>query len=56
MSVCVCLLTGSAGKLFNLCDDYADNAKKKAHIWPLQNAALILCPVNKMSIVFMFVV
>ena len=32
-------------KLFNLCDDYADSTKKKVHIWPLQNAALVLCPV-----------
>lgn len=37
---------GSAEKLFNLCDEYADSTKKKVHIWPLQNAALILCPVS----------
>ena len=40
------LFAGSAAKLFSLCDDYADNARKKAQIWPLQNAALILCPVS----------
>ena len=41
---------GSAEKLFNLCDDYADSTKKRVHIWPLQNAALILCPVSKVSL------
>ena len=39
-------VSGSAEKLFNLCDEYADSTKKKVHIWPLQNAALILCPVR----------
>lgn len=43
--VLVCV-TGSAEKLFNLCDEYADNQRKKIQVWPLQNTLLILCPVS----------
>ena len=38
---------GSAEKLFNMCDEYADGQKKKSQVWPLQNALLILCPVSE---------
>lgn len=38
---------GSAEKLFNMCDEYADSQKKKSQVWPLQNTLLILCPVSE---------
>jgi len=39
-------LARSAEKLFNLCDEYADNQRRKVQVWPLQNTLLILCPVS----------
>ena len=40
------MLTGSAEKLFTMCDEYADNQRRKSQVWPLQNTLLILCPVS----------
>lgn len=28
-----------------MCDEYADNQRKKSQVWPLQSTLLILCPV-----------
>lgn len=33
-----------AEKLFDLVDSFADSAKRKAAVWPLQIILLILCP------------
>ncbi len=48
----ICIIAdcaGSADKLFTLCDEYADNLRRKIQIWPLQNTILILCPVSHIS-------
>jgi neurofibromin 1 len=37
-------LPRSAEKLFMMCDEYADNQRRKSQVWPLQNTLLILCP------------
>ena len=29
-----------------MCDEYADNQRRKSQVWPLQNTLLILCPVS----------
>lgn len=44
--VCVCagLRTEAAEKLFDLVDSFAESAKRKAAVWPLQIILLILCP------------
>ena len=40
------VFAGSAEKLFTMCDEYADNQRRKSQVWPLQNTLLILCPVS----------
>lgn len=44
----VCL--DSAEKLFDLVDSFAESAKRKAAVWPLQIILLILCPEITQSI------
>ncbi|MGH0174876.1 UNVERIFIED_CONTAM: hypothetical protein FKN15_069609 [Acipenser sinensis] len=39
------LLQDCAEKLFDLVDSFAESAKRKAAVWPLQIILLILCPV-----------
>lgn len=34
----------AAEKLFDLVDSFAESAKRKAAVWPLQTILLILCP------------
>lgn len=49
-SCCVCiyimcvLVSDCAEKLFDLVDSFAESAKRKAAVWPLQIILLILCP------------
>lgn len=38
--------SGFAERLFDICETYSDNARKKAQLWPLQNMLLTLCPVR----------
>lgn len=42
--------TDSAEKLFDLVDSFAESAKRKAAVWPLQIILLILCPEITQSI------
>lgn len=42
INVCVC--SEAAEKLFDLVDSFAESAKRKAAVWPLQIILLILCP------------
>ena len=42
-----CVHAGSAEKLFSMCEEFADNQRKKSQVWPLQNTLLILCPVSE---------
>lgn len=46
LSVCLALSVHSeaAEKLFDLVDSFAESAKRKAAVWPLQIILLILCP------------
>lgn len=47
MCVCVCLCAlplDAAERLFDLVDSFAESAKRKAAVWPLQIILLILCP------------
>lgn len=39
-------ILGFAERLFDICEMYSDNARKKAQLWPLQNMLLMLCPVR----------
>ena len=41
---CVCVPSEAAEKLFDLVDSFAESAKRKAAVWPLQIILLILCP------------
>lgn len=38
------LFVEAAEKLFDLVDSFAESAKRKAAVWPLQIILLILCP------------
>ena len=40
---------GFAERLFDICETYSDNARKKAQLWPLQNMLLMLCPVRLLA-------
>lgn len=42
--VCVGVCSEAAEKLFDLVDSFAESAKRKAAVWPLQIILLILCP------------
>lgn len=39
-----CKSSEAAEKLFDLVDGFAESAKRKAAVWPLQIILLILCP------------
>lgn len=42
---CLCVTSAEAAeKLFDLVDSFAESAKRKAAVWPLQIILLILCP------------
>lgn len=49
MFVCF-VYTDCAEKLFDLVDSFAESAKRKAAVWPLQIILLILCPEITQSI------
>lgn len=42
--MCVVVCPEAAEKLFDLVDSFAESAKRKAAVWPLQIILLILCP------------
>lgn len=42
----VLTFTDYAERLFDLVDNFAENSKRKAAVWPLQTMLLILCPVS----------
>ncbi|KAJ9061115.1 Ras GTPase activating protein ira2 [Entomophthora muscae] len=44
-------IDGNPDSLFDVCNAMADNARKKAVLWPLQVMLLVLCPDILMSIV-----
>ncbi len=44
------MYTDCAEKLFDLVDSFAESAKRKAAVWPLQIILLILCPEITQSI------
>lgn len=47
---CATLYADCAEKLFDLVDSFAESAKRKAAVWPLQIILLILCPEITQSI------
>ena len=44
LTVSLCVCSEAAEKLFDLVDSFAESAKRKAAVWPLQIILLILCP------------